>query len=239
MTPLSDLFRAFSKIGLLSFGGPVAQIGVMHRELVEHRGWLTDDQFSRGLSFSMLLPGPEAMQLCTYAGWRLRGTLGGLVAGALFVLPGAAFMAAITLAYLRWGNLPGVAPAFLGIKAAVLIVVAQALVRLGLRTLTTLPSLLLASAAFALLLLGLPFPFVVLGAALYGGRPARLRSRSLSGVRRGPPPFGSRSGFPLLPCSMRRRRRRRRRRSPWQISSVSSPDLLLFPLAEPMPRSPG
>ncbi len=169
MTPLSDLFRAFSKIGLLSFGGPVAQIGVMHRELVEHRGWLTDDQFSRGLSFSMLLPGPEAMQLCTYAGWRLRGTLGGLVAGALFVLPGAAFMAAITLAYLRWGNLPGVAPAFLGIKAAVLIVVAQALVRLGLRTLTTLPSLLLASAAFALLLLGLPFPFVVLGAALYGG----------------------------------------------------------------------
>ncbi|MBV7409670.1 chromate efflux transporter [Maritimibacter sp. DP1N21-5] len=163
-----DLVAAFTKIGLLSFGGPVAQIGVMHRELVEQRGWLTDDQFSRGLSFSMLLPGPEAMQLCTYAGWRLRGILGGLLAGALFVLPGAVFMAAITLAYLRWGNLPAIAPAFLGIKATVVVVVAQALARLVRKNLTSTPARLVALAAFALLLAGLPFPFVVLGAATFG-----------------------------------------------------------------------
>ncbi|MBL6425939.1 MAG: chromate efflux transporter [Maritimibacter sp.] len=166
---LSHLIRTFAKIGLLSFGGPVAQIGVMHRELVDRLGWLSEAQFTRALSFAMLLPGPEAMQLCTYAGWRLRGTLGGLIAGALFVLPGAVAMALITLAYLRWGDLPGVEPAFMGIKAAVIVVVATALARLARKVLTTWRARALALAAFiALALFSLPFPVVVLVAALTG-----------------------------------------------------------------------
>ena len=86
---LSDMFRVFGRIGLLSFGGPAAQIALMHRELVEKRTWLTEKQYLSALSFCMLLPGPEAMQLATYAGWRMRGTLGGVLAGLLFVIPGA------------------------------------------------------------------------------------------------------------------------------------------------------
>ncbi len=147
----------------------MAQIGVMHRELVERRGWLDDPTFTRGLSFAMLLPGPEAMQLCTYAGWRQRGVIGGLVAGALFVLPGALVMAAITIAYLAWGQLPGVAQAFLGIKAAVTVVVAQALWRLGRKMLTGAFPAALALVAFIALSLALaPFPVVVLIAAAIG-----------------------------------------------------------------------
>lgn len=166
---LAHLIRTFAKIGLLSFGGPVAQIGVMHRELVDRLGWLTEQQFTRALSFAMLLPGPEAMQLCTYAGWRMRGTVGGLIAGALFVLPGAVFMAALSLAYLRWGDLPGVETAFMGIKAAVIVVVATALARLGRKVLTTWRARALAAAAFvALALFALPFPLVVVVAAAVG-----------------------------------------------------------------------
>ena len=93
--PLRDLAAVFGRIGLLSFGGPAAQIALMHRDLVEARPWLTEAQFLRALSFCMLLPGPEAMQLATYAGWRLRGVPGGLIAGGLFVMPGALVIAAI------------------------------------------------------------------------------------------------------------------------------------------------
>ena len=94
-TPLSQIFATFARIGVLSFGGPAAQISLMHAELVERQKWLTEKQFLQALSFCMLLPGPEAMQLATYAGWRLRGTPGGLLAGALFVLPGALVIAAL------------------------------------------------------------------------------------------------------------------------------------------------
>ena len=93
----SELFRVFGRIGLMSFGGPAAQIALMHRELVEERDWLDEDGFLRALSLCMLLPGPEAMQLATYAGWRQRGVAGGLIAGGLFVLPGAAVIAALVL----------------------------------------------------------------------------------------------------------------------------------------------
>jgi chromate transporter len=165
---LTDLTRAFTRIGLLSFGGPVAQIAVMQDELVERRGWIDDALFSRGLAFCMVLPGPEAMQLCTYAGWRLRGVPGGLIAGALFVLPGAAVMAVIALAYLAWGQVPVVENAFTGVKAAVIVVVAMALTRMGRKTLTTSRGWLLAALAFVALLIGLPFPLVVLAAGLYG-----------------------------------------------------------------------
>ncbi|SPF76054.1 putative chromate transport protein [Aliiroseovarius pelagivivens] len=166
---LAELIRVFTRIGLMSFGGPAAQIAVMHKELVEDRPWLTEDQFLRALSFCMLLPGPEAMQLCTYAGWRLRGTLGGLIAGLLFVLPGAAVMFALVLAYANWGNVPAVEALFLGIKATVVVVVLQALWRLGRKTLKRSLHWIIALMAFvALYLFGLPFPLVIVAAALFG-----------------------------------------------------------------------
>jgi chromate transporter len=170
MTPsLSDLTRVFTRIGLMSFGGPAAQIAVMHKELVEDRPGLTEDQFLRALSFCMLLPGPEAMQLCTYAGWRLRGTLGGLIAGLLFVLPGAAVMFALVLAYANWGNVPAVEALFLGIEATVVVVVLQALWRLGRKTLKHPLHWAIAGMAFvALYLFGLPFPLIIVAAALFG-----------------------------------------------------------------------
>ena len=101
-----EMTRVFGRIGLLSFGGPAAQIAVMHRELVEHRPWLGEEAFLRALSLCMLLPGPEAMQLATYAGWRLRGVAGGLLAGLLFVVPGALVIAVLALGYACYGQLP-------------------------------------------------------------------------------------------------------------------------------------
>lgn len=175
MTPSwSEMTRAFGKIGLLSFGGPAAQIGLMHTELVDRRGWLDEDGFLRGLGFCTLLPGPEAMQLATYAGWRMRGVPGGLLAGLLFVLPGAAVMVALAAAYLAHGRLPLVEAAFLGVKAAALAIVAGALWRLRGKALRGPVAGAVAAAAFAgLFLLDLPF-WAVLGAALLLGllRPA-------------------------------------------------------------------
>lgn len=182
---LSELTRVFTRIGLMSFGGPAAQIAVMHKELVEDRHWLSEDQFLRALSFCMLLPGPEAMQLCTYAGWRLRGTLGGLIAGLLFVLPGAAVMFALVLAYANWGNIPAVEALFLGIKATVIVVVLQALWRLGRKTLKRPLHWGIALMAFvALYLFGLPFPLVIVAAAAFGA----LRPVSQSTVTPAPTP---------------------------------------------------
>lgn len=167
--PLSELNRVFARIGILSFGGPAAQIALMHRELVEERPWLREDQFLRALSLCMMLPGPEAMQLATYAGWRLRGTVGGLIAGGLFVLPGALVIAVLALAYTAFGQVPLVQAAFLGIKAAVIIIVAQALIRLSRKALTSAVAWCLAGLAFvAIFAFALPFPLVVAGAAVLG-----------------------------------------------------------------------
>ena len=166
---LGELTRVFTRIGLLSFGGPAAQIAVMHKELVEDRPWLDESQFLSALSFCMLLPGPEAMQLCTYAGWRLRGVHGGLIAGLLFVLPGAAVMLALAFAYALWGQLPVVEALFLGVKATVVIVVAQAVLRLARKTLKRTDHWLIALASFmALYVFDAPFPLVILIAAAYG-----------------------------------------------------------------------
>ena len=131
MTAYSTLIQVFGRIGFLSFGGPAAQIALMHRELVEERPWLTEQQFLRSLSFCMLLPGPEAMQLATYAGWRLRGIPGGLIAGGLFVLPGAVVIALLALLYAQYGARPETEALLLGVKACVVVIVAQALVRLS------------------------------------------------------------------------------------------------------------
>lgn len=173
MTPpepaYSDLFRVFGRIGLLSFGGPAAQIALMHRELVEERPWLTEEQFLRALSLCMMLPGPEAMQLATYAGWRLRGTWGGLIAGGLFVLPGALVILVLAMIYARLGEVPVVQAAFTGIKATVIIIVLQALAKVAGKALGSLGAWVLAAGAFlALFALGLPYPLIVLAAALYG-----------------------------------------------------------------------
>ena len=163
------MIRVFGRIGLLSFGGPAAQIALMHRELVETRNWLSEQAYLRALSLCMLLPGPEAMQLATYAGWRMRGTAGGLLAGLLFVLPGAAVIAVLAFLYAAYGQLPLVQAAFVGIKAAVIIVVFQALQRLAPKALEGAQGVTLAVLSFiALFAFAVPFPLVIIAAGAFG-----------------------------------------------------------------------
>jgi len=164
-----QLFTVFGRIGLLSFGGPAGQIALMHRELVEEQKWLDEERFLHALNFCMLLPGPEAMQLATYSGWLLRGVAGGLLAGLLFVLPGFAVMVALSTAYLYFGDLPVADGVLLGLKAAVLAIVVQAMMKVAGRALKTPLAYGLAIAAFvAIALLKLPFPLIILGAGLIG-----------------------------------------------------------------------
>ena len=143
-----DALGVWAKIGVLSFGGPAGQIALMHRVLVEERGWIGERRFLHALNFCMLLPGPEAMQLATYVGWRLHGTLGGLAAGLLFVLPGALVVLALSIAYAMYGQFPFVEAAFVGIKAAVLVIVIEALLRVAKRALRGPAHWLIAGAAF-------------------------------------------------------------------------------------------
>ncbi|MEM7733130.1 MAG: chromate efflux transporter [Pseudomonadota bacterium] len=167
--PLSQLFRTFGRIGVLSFGGPAAQISLMHSELVDRHRWLSEDQFLKALSFCMLLPGPEAMQLATYAGWRLHGVPGGLIAGLLFVLPGAAVIFALAFGYALYGDLPLVHAIFAGIQATVVVIVLQALWKLSRKALKGRVSWVLAGLAFvALFFLSVPFPLIILAAGLFG-----------------------------------------------------------------------
>jgi chromate transporter len=157
------------KIGLLSFGGPAGQIALMHKIIVDERRWLTEEQYLHALNFCMLLPGPEAMQLATYAGWRLHGWRGGLAAGLLFVIPGSIVILGLSILYATYGSVPLVASLFLGVKAAVLAIVVEALLRVARRALKTRLDWSIAAAAFvALFLMHLPFPIVILAAALIG-----------------------------------------------------------------------
>lgn len=166
---LADLVRSFARIGLLSFGGPAAQISLMHDELVTRRGWLSEQQFLGALSFCMLLPGPEAMQVATYAGWRARGVAGGLIAGLLFVLPGAAVILGLGYGYAVWGGVPLVQAAFLGVKAAVVAIVVQALARLARKALARRAHLVVAALSFVgIYALSVPFPAIVAAAAAWG-----------------------------------------------------------------------
>ncbi len=168
-TSLASLARTFGRIGVLSFGGPAAQIALMHRALVEEHRWFSERQFLSALSFCMLLPGPEAMQLATYAGWRLRGTWGGVISGTLFVLPGALVIAALALLYARFGARPETEALMLGVKAAVIVIVVQALIRLSQKALKSLDAYILAGLSFlAIFALDLPFPIIIAAAALYG-----------------------------------------------------------------------
>lgn len=165
----SDLFRVFMRIGCLSFGGPAGQIALMHRELVEERNWINEDEYLHALNFCHLLPGPEAQQLATYVGWRLHGVKGGLAAGLLFVIPGALIMFALALFYAYAAKLDWFTAIFLGIKAAVLAIVTQALFRIAKRALKTPYARAVAAAAFAALaLFALPFPLIILVAGGFG-----------------------------------------------------------------------
>ncbi len=170
MTPtLTEITRVFARIGCLSFGGPAGQIALMHRELVDERGWIDEGAYLRALNFCHLLPGPEAQQLATFIGWRLAGTAGGLIAGLLFVLPGALVMLGLSFAYVAAAGASWFDGLFLGIKAAVLAIVVQAMIRVASRALKGTAQVALAIAAFvALAVLNLPFPLVVLGAGVIG-----------------------------------------------------------------------
>jgi chromate transporter len=170
MTPtLSELTRTFARIGLLSFGGPAAQIALMHRVVLDEKHWVAEGDYLRALSFCMLLPGPEAMQLATWIGWRLHGVRGGLIAGGLFVLPGAAIVLTLSLIYAALGDVPVVAALFTGIQAAVIAIVIEALIRVSRRALKSGEAYAIAIAAFlALFLFDAPFPLVILTAALWG-----------------------------------------------------------------------
>ena len=163
------LFAVFWRIGILSFGGPAAQIALMHRVLVEEEQWLDEPRFLGALSFCMLLPGPEAMQLATYSGWQLRGVPGGLVAGLLFVVPGALVVLGLAMLYAVGGDLPLVAALFLGIKGAVLVIVVEALLRVANRALHSAVHWIVAGLAFVgIFFLSVPFPVIILVAALAG-----------------------------------------------------------------------
>jgi chromate transporter len=181
----SDFLGVFARIGVLSFGGPAGQIALMQHELVDRRGWVDQGAFLRALNLCHLLPGPEAQQLATWIGWRLYGIRGGLAAGLLFVLPGALVMLGLSLLYALATGLGWFAALFLGVKAAVLAIVAQALLRIGRRALGTPFKLVLAAASFiALGVANAPFPLVVLLAALAGAGAGALRPAWLGTLAR-------------------------------------------------------
>ena len=146
--PSEDAFRVWAKIGLLSFGGPAGQIALMHKELVEERRWIGEQRFLHALNYCMLLPGPEAQQLAIYIGWLMHRTLGGLVAGMLFVLPGALVMLGLSILYVLYREAPLVDALFFGVKAAVLAVVVEAVLRIGRRALKNRAMVAIAAAAF-------------------------------------------------------------------------------------------
>ncbi len=164
-----EALKVWAKIGVISFGGPAGQIALMHRVLVDERKWIDEPRYLNALNFCMLLPGPEAMQLATYVGWRLHGLKGGLAAGLLFVLPGAMVVLVLSMLYAAFGRLPVAEALFVGIKAAVLAIVVEALLRIARRSLKGNVEWLIAGAAFvAIFFLAVPFPLIVLAAAVVG-----------------------------------------------------------------------
>jgi chromate transporter len=166
---LAQATRVWTKIGWLGFGGPAGQIALMHRELVEQRRWISDERFLHALSYCMLLPGPEAQQLAIYIGWLMHRTLGGIIAGTLFVLPGMIVIGVLSWLYVTYQQLPAVTAVFFGLKAAVLAVVIEAVIRVGKRALKNRLMVAIAALAFvAIYFFKTPFPVVVLGAALIG-----------------------------------------------------------------------
>jgi len=170
-----EAFKVWLEIGLLSFGGPAAQIALMHKKIVAENRWLSEKQYINALSFCMLLPGPEAMQLATYSGWRLHGIKGGLVAGLLFVLPGAFVILVLASLYIVSGTLPIIDALFLGVKAVVIVIVIEALLRVAKRALSLPEHWIIALAAFiGIFFFEVSFPLIVVAAGITGF----LRSKS-------------------------------------------------------------
>src|ERR1700720_3445204 len=156
---LTEAMRVWTRVALISFGGPAAQIAVMHRILVEEKRWISEQRFLHALNYCMLLPGPEAQQLATYIGWLMHRTLGGVMAGGLFVLPGIIAIMALSYVYAAFGNVPLVAALFFGLKAAVLAIVLEAVFRIGKRALKNDVLRALAVAAFVgIFFFDVPFP---------------------------------------------------------------------------------
>src|SRR5215211_3018373 len=181
---LSEAVRTWIRVALLSFGGPAGQIAVMHRIIVEEKRWVSEERFLHALNYCMLLPGPEAQQLATYIGWLMHRTLGGILAGGLFVLPGIVAIMALSWIYALYGKVGVVSALFFGLKAAVLAVVLDAVVRIGKRALKNNIMLALAAAAFvAIFFLGVPFPIIILVAGLIGflGGRAGMRQFEVGG----------------------------------------------------------
>lgn len=171
---LSELFLVFGRVGLLSFGGPAGQIGMMHRVLVDEKRWLSEERFLHALNYCMLLPGPEAQQLATYAGWLLHGRRGGIIAGTLFVLPGFLVIVALAAAYALYQDTHWLPALLFGLKAGVLAIVIEALLRVAKRALKSRFLIGIAAAAFiALFFFGVPFPLVILAAGISGFLKAR------------------------------------------------------------------
>lgn len=166
---LKEAAAVWLKIGLLSFGGPAGQIGLMHQELIERRRWISEERFLHALNYCMLLPGPEAQQLAIYVGWLLHRSIGGVIAGALFVIPGALLLWAIALVYVYWGHSPLLAAVFYGLKPAVMALVVFAVYRIGSRILKNPAMWAVAAGAFAgIFFAGVPFPLIIIGAGVLG-----------------------------------------------------------------------
>src|SRR4051794_23382978 len=195
MVPFGTAVRTWFGISLQTFGGPAGQIAVMQRSLVDEKRWIGQKRFLHALNYCTLLPGPEAQQLATYVGWLLHGTPGGLVAGGLFVLPGIVALLALSAIYVAFGTTTVVTAVFVGLAAAVLAIVGQAVVRVAKRALDSRALVAIAVVAFlALALFGVPFPIVVAVAGLTGWalgrwRPSALpRTKAAEGPDAGPPP---------------------------------------------------
>jgi chromate transporter len=181
-----EAFRVWLRIALLSFGGPAGQIAVMHRILVEEKNWISEGRFLHALNYCMLLPGPEAQQLATYIGWLLHRTAGGIMAGGLFILPGIIAIMGLSYIYAAYGNVGFIEALFFGLKAAVLAIVIQAVVRVGKRALRNRVMIGLAAIAFvAIFFFNVPFPVIIIGAGVIGYLGARSGRPEFAAVEHG------------------------------------------------------
>ncbi|MEO8195300.1 MAG: chromate efflux transporter [Thermoanaerobaculia bacterium] len=184
MTPtFRTALRYWARLGCVNFGGPAGQIAMMHRDLVVERKWIDEPRYLHALNFCSLLPGPEAQQLATYIGWALHGLRGGLAAGILFVLPSVFVLLGLSWIYAAHGALPAVAAVLTGVKAVVVAIILDAVLRIGQRALRSPLALILAVAAFAAVAAGIAFPWIVLGAGLVGAVGAFGRGGSVQPPR--------------------------------------------------------
>ena len=229
---LGEATRVWLRIGCLSFGGPAGQIALLHREVVDERRWIGDRRFLHALNFCSLLPGPEAQQLATYLGWLLHGPVGGFIAGLLFIIPGAIVMLALSIIFVTLGDVPAIGALFFGLKCAVLVIVFQALFRVARRALRgTVPWIMAAAAFAALFVFNLPFPAVVLGAALIGAILPKYFAGGSHGTAKDGPPALLDAAIAADPGYTRRLASGARRAGLFSLAVWLIPVALLLPLS--------